>query len=129
MGMLECFDDALLRIHQGRVDAESARAVAQDGVAAEIEDTMLRALCGGEDVLVPVAVVNDEPFEDEVDEIDAWTAMSPHAGDNEAEFLLRALLRTNCPEARALVRYCASEHARLNADQINDIRDRVAMEH
>lgn len=122
--------DVAERAHLRVVDAESKRDDGEAEVTAEISDTMHRNLCLGEDVKVPSWKAGNPMVYASDDEIakPALGILWEHLTDDKAEPLLLALLRTNTPEARALVEYAAARHAWFNASDILEIREREAME-
>lgn len=122
--------DVAERAHLRQMDAESKRDDGEAEITNEISSAMHRNLCLGEDVKVPSwKAGNPMKFADD-EEVDkpALEILWFHLTDDKAEPLLLALLRTNTPEARALVEYAAARHAWFNASDINDIREREAME-
>lgn len=124
-----CLTSYAADVHAMELSADQKRAEMADSVSREIATTMVLSLCRGLDVKVPAVKVAHciEDLDTETD-TDAFGVLFDHIGDDAAKPLLLALLRTNCPEARALVQYAAERHARFNAEEINDIRERCGME-
>ena len=121
--------DVAERAHLRRVDADSKLADAEEQVKTEICEAMHRNLCLGEDVKVPSWKPGKGLYGDDTEvAAPALDILWEHLTDDAATPLLRALLRTNTPEAQAIVQYAAARHAWFNASDINDIREREAME-
>lgn len=123
-----CVDSLMADQHAATLSADQARGERAVDVEQEIDEAMVNALCRGQRAPVPAAAIADLAFDDRETEKDAFDVLFDHLGDDKAKPLLLALLRTNSPEALALVRYAAQRHAHFNANDINNIRDRVAME-
>lgn len=123
-----CWASEAADAHAVDMARETARADEEDSVAVEIGATMRRALCGGEFVTVPHWTDRGGFAECEEIGTDAIAVLFDHIGDDAALPMLAALLRTDCPEARALVQYAAEKHAKANASDILNIRERVALE-
>lgn len=130
MNARPCWSETAERSHLRAVDADSKRDDAEADVTTEISKAMHRNLCLGEDVKVPEWKAGNPMVygEDREVEVPAINVLWLHLSDPKAEPLLLALLRTNSPEAQALVEYAAARHAWFNASDINDIREREAME-
>jgi hypothetical protein len=112
-----CFDSYVIDAHVAAMSATAAAADRADDVSDEIVKAMHSALCEGKAAAVP-AVRSDDTEGDKP----AFDVLFDHIGDDKAAPLLLALLRTDCAEARALVKYAAEQHANFNADDIAHIR-------